>query len=1336
MFNRHFAAHLPKVIGIVLIVACTVGVASAEKAAVSADQVYVKCATWQETMVASRARYRTWHQQVSIKSSPWQATAPLPTKAFGEALFPEQGVELNAKDSAGKPLWAKHKDWQDGPVVNLPGKNSASTYLYRTLTVESPVKIEGQFGSDDGIVVWLNGKKVLEQDVPRGAAPNQARAMLELKPGANHLLMKIHNQTGGHGFAFSLGGAPNNTVWAGLDRDFPQEMAWFRQDLAGGKHTAWLESGDSADAEQRLIGAVIARMGTGTLPFQEELKALVKKNRKADDPRWLELYARVCGVRDAQAELDRIDFDALKAAVADLSATFPDTYKNGDAYLKKLQDFERRLPALREALAGGDAGALKDVTALNAMRCEALLANPLIDFDKLLFVKRSANRLGLPQNWQGNCSVGGMGYDNEIAVLSPIAPGATATSLYRPEGTQFVGDVDLHWDGGKMLFSMPGSHGKWQIWEINADGSGLRQVTPGAHEWVNNYDACYLPDERIIFDSTRCVQGIPCVGGGDTVANLCIMDADGANIRQLCFDQDHDWCPTVLNNGRLMYTRWEYSDTPHYFTRILFSMNPDGTNQMEYYGSNSFWPNSLFYARPIPGHPTKVVGIVTGHHGVPRMGELVVFDPAKGRHEADGAVQRIPDSGEAVEPLIVDQLVNNSWPRFLHPFPLSDKYFLVSCQPDSRSPWGLYLADTFDNLLLIAETPGYALFEPVPLRTTPRPPAIPDKVQLDRQDAVVYLADVYEGQGLKGVPRGTVKKLRVYEFHYSYPKMGGHRHVAMEGGWDVHRILGTVPVFEDGSAVFRVPANMPIAVQPLDAEGKAVQVMRSWFTAMPGEVLSCVGCHEKQNTGPPLRQTIASRHTPCEIEPWHGPARGFSFKRDVQPVLDEFCVGCHGGKEGRPNFAAQEKNGWGNFTPSYLALHPYVWRPGPESDYHVPEPYEYHADVSELVQMLQKGHKGVKLDEEAWDRLVTWIDLNVPDHGTWSEHRDIQSNFHELRKQMRTLYANRPEDPELIPAIQREPAQFVKPAPVKRNPGNATVPGWPFAADKAKAMQDGAAEKDLSVDLGNGVSLELTLVPAGSFVMGDPNGAMDEMPVAAVAVDKPFYLGRFEVTNTQYAAFDPIHDSRYLDQRNKDHTLPGYPANEPDQPVIRVSWQEAMAFCEWLGERTGRACSLPTEAQWEWACRAGTDTPFSFGGYDDNFGPYANLADASTSRLAVSGINPQPVKNPNPYHDYLPKEARFDDGERLGVAVGQYQANVWGLHDLHGNVWEWTLSDDKPYPYAADDGRNGGSSGAMKVVRGGSWRDRPYRARSSFRLAYRPYQKVFNVGFRVVVAAE
>jgi len=926
----------------------------------------------------------------------------------------------------------------------------------------------------------------------------------------------------------------------------------------------------------------------------------------------------------------------------------------------------------------------------------------------------------LPQNWQGNCALPRNRYDNEIAILSLERPVGRLRAVYKPEKDWFVGDVDLHFDGGKMLFSMPGSHDRWQIWEIGLDGSGLRQVTPGEHVDVDNYDACYLADERIIFDSTRCFQGIPCVGGGNTVANLFIMNADGTGIRQLCFDQDHNWCPTLLNNGRVLYSRWEYSDSPHYFTRLLFHMNPDGTNQMEYYGSNSPWPNSFFYAKPIPNRPTAVVAVISGHHGVARMGELLIFDPARGRQQADGAVQRIPGYGKEVEPLIGDQIVNNSWPKFLHPHPLSEKYFLVAMKPDPAALWGIYLVDVFDNLLLLKEEPGYRLFEPVPIRKRKRPPVIPDRVDPKRQDALVYLSDIYTGRGLEGVPRGTVKKLRLYEYHYAYPRMGGHINIGIDGPWDVRRTLGTVPVEKDGSANFRVPANTPIAVQPLDEKGRALQIMRSWFTAMPGEVLSCVGCHESQSTVPPAKPTIAAIRKPSEIEMWRGPRRGFSFKREVQPVLDKYCVGCHDGKhKDRPNFTVDRPSPFRNFTPSYCELHPFVRRPGPESDYFMQVPLEYHVSTSELVQMLEKGHHGVKLDKEAWDRIVTWIDLNVPDHGTWTEHRRIAGDFEQRRAEMRQRYANVTDKPEVYPSTEVKKAQFVRPRPVARPAViKAHVASWPMGVDNARLRQQNAGvPPELSFDLADGVKLELVLIPAGEFVMGSANGYPDEYPTAPVKIHKPFYMGKFEVTNSQYALFDKTHRAGYISVYNKDQSRRGEAANRENQPVIRVKWKEATAFCNWLSQKTGRKFSLPTEAQWEYACRAGTDTDMSYGGRDDDFSQYANLADERINSLT-------PRDSPR----WIPSVKGVNDGAVVTTDVGRYKPNAWGLHDMHGNVSEWTSSAYKPYPYKS--GRDTGDG--AKVVRGGSFYDRPKRARSAFRLSYPEWQGVFNVGFRVV----
>ncbi|MBN2294974.1 MAG: hypothetical protein JXM70_21275, partial [Pirellulales bacterium] len=765
---------------------------------------------------------------------------------------------------------------------------------------------------------------------------------------------------------------------------------------------------------------------------------------------------------------------ALRLAIEDLIATFGSAYPDGPEYIKRLQVLEQKSKQLEASKSFGSDAWSKEREKYDAdlatLHREALMANPLLDFDRLLVVMRTNNSpaLGLPRNWQSNSSLPKKGFNDRIAVLSELPPGGKLDTLFEPKTGRFVGDVDLHFGADRMLFSMPDDKGRWQVFEIGVDGGNLRQLT-GEQPDVDSYDACYLPNGKVMFTSTACFVGVPCVYGSSHVAVLYVMDEDGRNIRQLCFDQEHDWCPVVMNNGRVLYSRWEYTDTPHSNTRLLFHMNPDGTEQMEYYGSNSYWPNSVFYARPIPGHATKVAGIVGGHHDHPRMGELVLFDPAKGRRESAGAVQRIPGHGKKVEPIIRDGLTLSSWPKFLHPYPLSEKYFIVSCKPSPLSSWGIYLVDAFDNMLLLKESLDHALLEPIPLRPTPRPPVLPEKVDLTRKDAVVFLPDIYAGDGLKGIPRGTVKSMRIFTYHFAYQDMGGLLGVVgMDGPWDIKRVLGTVPVNEDGSAKFRIPANTPISMQPLDSEGKALQLMRSWMTAMPGEVVQCAGCHENQNSTPPSIGTIALNKPPAEIEPWYGPLRGFSYAREVQPVIDKHCVGCHNGEKRADGSEICDLRGtvklkdWrsitpgnggehaGKFTVGYAELHRFVRRPGIESDYHLLEPMEFHADTTQLVQMLQQGHHGVRLGREDWDRLITWIDLNCPFHGTWGEEIDNPGRQRQRRRELLKLYANVDDDPEAVPVV---PAKHVVPiSPEKTHAEKTpvteklTCPGWPFDA--------------------------------------------------------------------------------------------------------------------------------------------------------------------------------------------------------------------------------------------------------------------------------------------------
>ncbi|HUV66718.1 MAG TPA: hypothetical protein VMW24_22715, partial [Sedimentisphaerales bacterium] len=447
---------------------------------------------------------------------------------------------------------------------------------------------------------------------------------------------------------------------------------------------------------------------------------------------------------------DWSDLTALRRAIQDLSKTFPDQYPKGADYLRALDAYEERLPAIREALGRGDAKALKAAQEIISLKREALLSNPLLNFDKLLLIKRKplddprrslgdenndkgvGSFLGLPQqsSWQLHTMKNTDGWENEISILSPIGPQGKLTTLYVPPDGRLVSEMDLHFDADRLMFSMPDRRKHWQVFEIGTDGRKLRQISPQDQRDVHNFDSCYLPNERIAFISTAPFQGVPC-NAGVNVGMSYIMDGDGGNIRQICFEQDHNFCPTVMNDGRILYLRWEYTDIPHVWARYLFTMNPDGTSQREFYGSGGYWPNAIFWARPIPDHPTKIVGIVTGHH-VGRVGELMVFDPALGRTSDQGVVQRIPGYGQRVEPLIEDKLTLDTWPKFLHPWPLSDKYFIVTCKPRPTDLWGIYLVDVFDNMLLLKELEGYALLEPVPLRKSKTPPVIVDRVDLTR----------------------------------------------------------------------------------------------------------------------------------------------------------------------------------------------------------------------------------------------------------------------------------------------------------------------------------------------------------------------------------------------------------------------------------------------------------------------------------------------------------------------------------------------------------------------------------------------------------------------------
>ena len=399
---------------------------------------------------------------------------------------------------------------------------------------------------------------------------------------------------------------------------------------------------------------------------------------------------------------------------------------------------------------------------------------------------------------------------------------------------------------------------------------------------------------------------------------------------------------------------------------------------------------------------------------------------------------------------------------------------------------------------------------------------------------------------------------------------------------------------------------------------------------------------------------------------------------------------------------------------------------------HVLTPAEYHADTSELIQLLRKGHQGVTLDEEAWDRLVTWIDLNGPCHGTWGDVFPIPENVHQRRMELDRLAGGSAVDCEIIPPVAKQTVETVAPVPWPKSKP-VRLADWPFAGESSRIKQESLGQTLTKLDLGDGVALNLVCVPSGQFVMGSEDGEQDEQPPAIVRIASPFWIASTEISNEQFRRFDATHDSGYYQKRHASADDVGLTLNDPRQPVVRVSWEQAMAYCRWLTERTGLEFTLPTEAQWEWACRAGSAGPFYYGALDADFAQWANLADQSFA-TGNNGIDRQSTGGVE--HLVLEgatlSERRFNDQFRVTAPVGSFQPNAWGLFDMHGNAAEWTLSEYRAYPYRDDDGRNGDQAAGRKVVRGGSFFDRPARSQASYRLAYPYWQRVFNVGFRVV----
>ena len=685
----------------------------------------------------------------------------------------------------------------------------------------------------------------------------------------------------------------------------------------------------------------------------------------------------------------------------------------------------------RQMTAGLDADARRALyfQARWAVR-EMALANPLLKSDSLLFVKRAPGMFPhMSDQHYGWWSRGGGG----VCVLEDFKSGAPRVRCLTgdlPEGS-FMGP-DLSYDGTKLLFAYCRFHPEladernkadkarvpedafYHIYEMNVDGSARRQITHGKYD---DFDARYLPSGELSFVSTRKGTAIQCSQwfsdstrdadhpdsyvrcGGDNyrpvpVFTLHGMDADGRNIRPLSAFENFEWTPSVANDGRLLYTRWDYIDrfNGHFFS--LWSANQDGSNPQLLYGNYTTKPQVKTEPRAIPGS-SKIVFTAAAHHSI-YGGTLCLLDRSVGTEGNAPLTRLTPEVPFPETEASVDHYFANPWP-------LSEEYFLVSwsdqklpphCRAteaqNPRNATGIYLLDAFGNLELLYRDPEISSASPMPIAPRARPPVQANLAGRDGpQEGRVLVQNVY--QGLDGVPRGTVKRLRLVAVPPKVQPQMNTPSLGVSAEDPGKFVLGTVPVEADGSAYFRVPSGLPLFFQALDAHGVAVQTMRTLTYAMPGQTLACLGCHEYRESAPPAGQpALAAARDSSPITP--GPAGSWPlrFDRLVQPVLDRQCVECH--RPGAKDAQAAKLD----LTPdhAYAALLGFA---GGDLKNHAFErdrslPGEGTAANSKLWKLLTQagGHEGVQLDADSTNRLVTWLDTYAQRAGHFSDEQEAK----------------------------------------------------------------------------------------------------------------------------------------------------------------------------------------------------------------------------------------------------------------------------------------------------------------------------------------------------------
>ena len=651
-------------------------------------------------------------------------------------------------------------------------------------------------------------------------------------------------------------------------------------------------------------------------------------------------------------------------------------------------------------------------------------------FGKVLFIRRPTYT---PDHYYTEF-INGIRFGGNISVLD-LETGTIRDLLPESMTKGTVGRLDLSFDGTKVLFDFKASKKEgFRIWEVGLDGSELRQVTspPGdeaerieRHRFhTDDMHPCYLPDGNIVFTSTRVEYEILCNASGVLKsAVLHRTTPDGKHIERLSNNSVSEFSPAVMHDGRVLYHRWEYVDKGSLCIKSLWAMHPDGTGSVEVYGNNIALPPTFIYGRPVPGHSNLFSCLGTPHYPQGPYGTVMLVDTTRDIRTTDPLTFITPVK-ITTEPGW-DFWNGERWVRdekgqsghlYKDPYPLSDSLFLVSCKTDPKANWrtengyDLYLLNNDGEQWLLYDDDKFSCFSPIPVRARPKP-MVPKATRLPdlaaEGKALCVVSDIY--RGMQGVERGSIKHIRINE-HVPRPWSGYNPDGNYWVGARTHLGLkvqhGIVPVEEDGSACFTVPADRNIFFQALDENYMEVQRERTFVNYRPGEVRSCVGCHERtsETPGPGERKSIvlALNRAPSQPGPQPGEKNGrrtLHYPRDIQPIWDRHCIGCHDGKEvKKPDLRGTEVD---QFSRSYLDLRWGDWcgtvideeeRDGLRGAKYLP-PYTLGSHQSKLVDLLRNGHPDsdgkaqVKLSLEEMVKVTTWVDSMCQFYGSyWGRH--------------------------------------------------------------------------------------------------------------------------------------------------------------------------------------------------------------------------------------------------------------------------------------------------------------------------------------------------------------